>query len=320
MEESDNHSIAYCLLGYLCAYYRYYHPFEFITAFLNNAANDEDIRNGTALAKQRGISITHPKFGVSKGQYFFNREKGVIAKGLSSVKYMSEKVSDELYELAQGRHYDYFVDLLADVYTTTSIDARQVEVLTKIDFFDEFGNQRELFAISELFEKFKRGTAKQMKKDAVSGSPFEEIIKAHSTGKTKAGGEAKSYTLLDTPTILRECEGKLLSMHVGDISLLVKVNNFIDVMGYAGYVTGKEEDRRKLYIRGVFPVKRKRDGAVFGYSVLTQSIGSGIESRMTVFKKRFEMEPIKEGDIILCKRWAADGAYFQMTDYEHLLA
>lgn len=39
-----NHSIAYCLLGYLCAYYRYYHPLEFITSFLNNAANEDDIR------------------------------------------------------------------------------------------------------------------------------------------------------------------------------------------------------------------------------------------------------------------------------------
>lgn len=28
-----NHSIAYCLLGYLCAYYRYYHPLEFISDF-----------------------------------------------------------------------------------------------------------------------------------------------------------------------------------------------------------------------------------------------------------------------------------------------
>ena len=32
-----NHSIAYCLLGYLCGYFRFYHPGEYITAFLNNA-------------------------------------------------------------------------------------------------------------------------------------------------------------------------------------------------------------------------------------------------------------------------------------------
>ena len=85
-----NHSIAYCLLGYLCAYFRYYHPIEFITAFLNDAANDEDIRNGTILAKQRGITIVPPKFGISRSDYFFTKEKRVIAKGLSSVKYMGK--------------------------------------------------------------------------------------------------------------------------------------------------------------------------------------------------------------------------------------
>lgn len=53
-----NHSVAYCLLGYLCAYYRYYHPIEFITSFLNNAANEEDIRNGTAYANRVGIQVT----------------------------------------------------------------------------------------------------------------------------------------------------------------------------------------------------------------------------------------------------------------------
>lgn len=55
-----NHSIAYCLLGYLCAYFRYYNPIEFITSFLNNAANDDDIQSGTALARQRGIKIIQP--------------------------------------------------------------------------------------------------------------------------------------------------------------------------------------------------------------------------------------------------------------------
>ncbi|MDD5021851.1 MAG: PHP domain-containing protein, partial [Endomicrobiaceae bacterium] len=45
-----NHSIGYCMIGYLCAYLRYYHPYEFITAYLNNANGEEDIRNGSDLA------------------------------------------------------------------------------------------------------------------------------------------------------------------------------------------------------------------------------------------------------------------------------
>ena len=84
-----NHSIAYCLLGYLCAYYRYYHPIEFITSFLNNAANEDDIRNGTAYANRIGIKVTMPKWGLSKSEYFFDKDKNIIAKGLTSIKYMS---------------------------------------------------------------------------------------------------------------------------------------------------------------------------------------------------------------------------------------
>lgn len=99
----------------------------------------------------------------------------------------------------------------------------------------------------------------------------------------------------------------------------MKARNFNDIMGYAGYISGREEDRNKLYIKDVYPVRRKRDNAIFGYSVITQSIGNGKESRMTVFKNRYDEDPIKAGDIIICKRWERDGQYFRMLNYEHLL-
>ena len=71
-------------------------------------------------------------------------------------------------------------------------------------------------------------------------------------------------------------------------------------------------------VKGVFPLHRKKDDALFGYSVVSQSMGSGKESRMTVFKRKFESDPIKEGDLIRCKKWTRDGQYFQMLDYEHI--
>lgn len=199
------------------------------------------------------------------------------------------------------------------------MNSRQLDILIKIDFFAEFGNQRELLAIVDIFEMFKRGTAKQIKKEQVDGTQFEDIVKEHSTGKTKAGKDSRSYTLFDTPAIIRGCEKKLLSMGVEDLGILLKARNFNDIMGYAGYVSGREEDRNKLYIKDVYLVRRKKDNAIFGYSVITQSIGNGKESRMTVFKRLFEKEPIKSGDIVVCKRWERDGAYFRMTDYEHVL-
>lgn len=314
-----NHSIAYCLLGYLCAYFRYYHPIEFITAFLNDAANDEDIRNGTALARQRGITIVPPKFGISRSDYFFTKEKRVIAKGLSSVKYMGKAVVDELYALSK-RQYATFTDLLWTLSHHSSLDSRQLDILIKIDFFSDFGNQRELFQIVSLFDLFKKGEAKQLKKERAAALGIDDIVSKYANGTTKSGKDSKSYTLLFPMTILRECEQRILSLGMEDLGILMKSRNFKDIMGYAGYISGKAEDRNKLYIKEVYPVRRKKDNVVFGYSLVTQSIGSGKESHMTVFKKAYDADPVKPDDILVCKSWERDGKYFRMLRYDHLYA
>lgn len=314
-----NHSIAYCLLGYLCAYYRYYHPIEFITSFLNNAANEDDIRNGTAYANKVGIKITMPKWGLSKSEYFFDKEKNIIAKGLTSIKFMSSGIAEELYQLAHERTYTKFVDILADLDSKTSINTRQLDILIKLDFFSDFGNQRELIRISEMFyDTFKKGQAKKINKDKVDGTPLEPIVSKYSVGVTKSGGVAKSYTLLDVKSIMSEVEDAIKDIHMDDLSDLLKVRNFVDVMGYVGYVSGKEEDRRKLYVLDIYTLVRKKDNKQFGYSIITKSIGSGVESRFTVVNKVYDQDPIKKGDIIYCKSFEKNGQYYRLTGYSKI--
>lgn len=311
-----NHSVAYCLLGYLCAYYRYYHPIEFITSFLNNAANEEDIRNGTAYAARVGIQVTMPKWGLSKSDYFFDKEKNIIAKGLSSIKYMSNGLAEELYELAHNHTYTRFMDVLFDIDRNSTLNTRQLDILIKLDFFSDFGNQRELLRITEMYyETFKRGEAKKISKDKVDGTPLEPIISKYAIGITKSGEFAKSYTLLDVNSILKEVEDAIKAVHMDDLSDLVKVRNFVDVMGYVGYTSGKEEDRRKLYVMEIYPVVRRKDNKQFGYSIVTKSIGSGVEGRFTVVNRVYDKEPIHKGDIIYCQSFDRDGTYFRLTAY-----
>lgn len=315
-----NHSVAYCLLGYLCAYYRYYHPIEFITSFLNNAANEEDIRNGTNYATRMGIKVTMPKWGLSRGEYFFDKERNIITKGIASIKYMNNAIADELYDLAHQKQYTRFIDVLSAIENGSSIDSRQLSILIKIDFFSDFGNQRELLTIAEVFfDMFGKGEAKQVHKDKVDGTPLEPIVKKYSIGVTKSGGVAKRYTLLDVASILQETEDAIKSLHMDDLSELLKVQNFVDALGYVGYVSGKEEDRRKLYVTEVFPLVRRKDNVQFGYSVLTKSIGSGVEGRFTVRNKLYDADPIKKGDIIYCQSFDKDGQYFRMTGYRHIV-
>lgn len=315
-----NHAIAYCLLGYLCGYYRHYYPYEFLTAYLNNAANDEDIENGTVYANRRSIRVTLPKWGISQGEYFYDKESRIIAQGLTSIKYLGKKVADQLYSLAKSNHYDRFVDLLYDISEKTDLDTRQLEILIKIDFFSNFGNQRELLRITEMFyDKFNKGNAKKIKRSDVDGTQLEEIVQRYSVGVTKAGILAKSYTLLDVRSLLQEIEDKIKSVGMSDLSDLDKIQNFYDLMGYFGYISGKEEDRRKLYITDVKPLTRKKDGVQFGYSVFTKSIGSGKESRFTTRNYVFKKEPIAPGNIILCKRFERNGEYFNLLEYERII-
>lgn len=316
---SWNHSDAYSAVGYICGYLRYYYPLEFLTAALNIFGDNMDkTADITAYATKVGIRVTLPKWGLSRGEYFFDREKKIIAKGLTSIKYMSANLADELYALSKNQ-YTYFMDLLKDLDEKTSINSRQLDILIKLDFFSDFGNQRELLRMVDIFsETFKKGQAKQIKKSLVDGTPLEPVVQKYAIGVTKSGGIAKSYTLLDVGSILREAESIIRSYGFEDLSDLLKVRNFYDVMGYIGYVSGKEEDRRKLYVTDVKPLRRNRDRKLFGYSVFTKSIGSGKESRFTVFRKVYDKDPIKNGDIIYCRSFERDGEYYTLTAYSKI--
>ena len=149
----------------------------------------------------------------------------------------------------------------------------------------------------------------------MDGTPLEEIVTKYAVGVTKSGGVAKSYTLLDVESILREAEDAVKAIHMEDLSDMLKVRNFVDVMGYVGYVSGKDEDRRKLYVLEVYPLVRRKDNKQFGYSIVTKSIGSGKESRFTVVNKVYDEDPIKKGDIIFCKGYEKQGQYFRLTAY-----
>lgn len=315
-----NHSIAYCLLGYLCGYYRYHYPLAFLTSFLNNAANEDDIRNGTEYAKKINVPVTMPKWGISRGDYSYDEEKRVIAKGLSSVKFMSAQLADELYALAHSREFPTFVDVLYGLDAETSINSRQLDILIKLDFFSDFGNQRELLRINSLFvDLFKKGCAKQLPKKKIDGSPLEELVKKYAVGVTKSGGEAKNYTLFDTHAILIGVEELVKAAGFPDLDDVTKVNNFIEVMGYAGYCSGKPEDRRKLYVTEIWPLASKKSGEVWGHGISTVSIGSGKAGRFTVREKKYKADPIQKGDVIYCRDFSKSDNFFYLDAYDRMI-
>lgn len=311
-----NHSIGYCMIGYLCAYLRYYYPAEFITAYLNNANNEDDIKNGSALAELYGIQIVPPRYGISKDRYVYDKDRNVIAKGINSIKYMNSAVANELYDLAKRSDPKTFMSLLTLMNNETSIDTRQRDILIKIDFFVDFGNVTELSRIASIFVFFKNGTAKKVQKDKISGQMLD-VVSKYATDKNKNGTEAKSFTITDMAGLLNECESVIKSLHLPDLDLKCKIQNQIELMGYIDLTTNKKEDRRKLLITDVFPLSSKKDNTVWGYAAQTRSIGSGKVSRLTIRSSVYAKTPVKRFDIIYAKELEKNrSGYWYLLDYD----
>lgn len=149
---SLNHSQPYSYEGYVSGYLRTHYPLEFLTTALNiNKDKEEKTKALTAYAKKCNIIFQSPKFRYSRAGYFCNKDTNTIYKGIGSIKFMNETVANELYEMSNMKFGD-FVDVLYYLKEKTTLNSRQLDILIKIDFFEEFGDINALLSIAEKFD------------------------------------------------------------------------------------------------------------------------------------------------------------------------
>lgn len=131
-----------------------HHPLEYYTVVLNKYQSDNE-KTSRIISELDyfDIHIENIKFGKSKNEYTFDRNTNTIYKSVSSIKYCNEVMANELYELAQNNSYDNFIDLLVDIKSKTSVNVRQLQILTILNFFSDFGNNKKLLQIIDLFER-----------------------------------------------------------------------------------------------------------------------------------------------------------------------
>ena len=161
------------MIGYLCGYFRYHYPLEFITAYLNNAQNQEDINDGTELARIKGIDIQPVKFGYSRSNYYPDTDTNSIYKGISSIKGFGEKVdvSSEMLQF-KNKKYNTFIDLLIDIKENTSIGDSKIETLISLNYFSDFGRNKKLL---DIFNEFTNGKNRYNKKHTQKNETKKKI-------------------------------------------------------------------------------------------------------------------------------------------------
>lgn len=275
---SWNHSDSYSCLGYICGYLRYYYPKAFLTAALNIFVDKEEkTLNITQYAQKVGIDIVSPKFRHSTGQYMMDEDKDVIYKGIGSIKYLNTAVADELYTL-RNNEYATFIDALPDI-TATSIDARQLTILIKIGFFEEFGEPNALLKQYELYQTImKRKTYKKSEIESGKCQIPEFLISAHA-GKVSE----KQYTQIDQMGLLKDLVSHI---ELPKTTVFDRMDYELEVLDYIT-TTIPDYDPRFCYILNIDGKFKKK------YVTLYQ-----IRTGKTATKKFEIKSPIKIGDII----------------------
>lgn len=271
----QNHSTGYSMIGYICGYLRYYYPKEFITAYLNFANNEDDIKSGTELAKLLSIDIHSIKFRHSTAKY--SCDDTGIYKGISSVKFLNDEAADTLYSI-KDNHYDTFIDLLVDI-SNLKIDSRKLDILIKLDFFEEFGGIRYLLRCNELFSKYYG--KQQFKKEKVLADNIDfEIVRKFSEKETP-----KMFSKVNSKELIKEL---IKTIPNEKTSLAEKVSYQIENLGYIDIVN-------KKYSGYCVAIDLNID---YSPKVKLYALANGNTISVKVNKKIFTENPIRRGDIV----------------------
>lgn len=316
------HSSAYAILAYNTAKQKAYYPAEFYAGLCNSYIGQssfvkDDADEIMADMFKHGIRLEPFSFRDDHRSCWVKNKKVVYAIPL--IRDCNQSAADVLYQFKDSQ-YKYFWALCKDMMQA-GLEKSKLKILIMLGFFREYGNTKELLRIMDIFEFFKFGERASIKVSQVVEDGFMNVIIPQNSVRplTKSGELSKTYKNLDIESIMNAYEEKLLSLGICEFTYKEQIAAQKEYLGFVCLVSGKEEDRKKLRIKGVFPVCRKSDGKQFGYSLITQSLGSGKESRMTVFSGRYKKDPVNEGDIILCKHWEQDGKYFRLLDYEKII-
>lgn len=318
---SNSHSYCVSLDSLYGAWLKAHHPVEFYEVFINQMEEKGDKDRAQDAKREAeeyfGIKFLPYRYGQDNRAPIADVEKRIITKSLTSVKGFGKTLARELYQCSKN-DFKYFVDVLKWL-DERSIKEAKVTPLIQIDYFQQFGNSAELSRIMRMFDFFKQGTMKTIRKEKLAGSELEHIVARHTTDRNAKNEELKTYTITDMTAILHECEDYIKSLNISEINLKVKMQNQLDILGYIDIKTGVPEDRRKLIVTDLVPLKSKASGDVWGYACFTRSVGTGKNARLTIRTATYNRNKISKGDII----YASDvqknqSGYWYLIKYERV--
>lgn len=269
-----SHSLSYAYDSLYGAYLKSHYPLEYYTVALNEYQDDIDRTHKlTDELKYFNIEIKQPKFRYSRAEYFMDKNSNSIYKGIKSIKHLNKNTGELLYSL-KDNYYDTFCDLLVDI--GNKINSRQMIILINLNFFEEFGGIEKLLKVYELFNKIYN--KKQISKEIYTD--YKSIFKKYTNKETE-----RKYNFNDTLPVLKAIELQIKDEKNDTIKL---IKNHFEYIGSCD-IKDKSMGNKCL----VIDINTKYTPRITLYS-----LSKGKIKDVKVYKKIFNINPLKIGDVI----------------------
>ena len=222
-----SHSLSVAIDSIYGAYLKSHYPMEYFTTVLTLYADDMD-RTSKLIAELPyfNIKLRPIKFGKSGSDYTMDKTTNSIYKGIASIKFCNSQIADELLELSKN-HYDVFIDLLKDIKEKTSINSRQLTILTSLNFFSDFGNNKYLLNIIDIYDKF--ANVKIIAKNKMESLGISDYLIVKYAGK-----ETKSqWRELNNQGLIKELCNRLKNESMDSIE---QMRLELEYLGYVNYI------------------------------------------------------------------------------------
>lgn len=241
------HAIAYSMLGYMTAYYKFHARAPFFASVLNaemtGGATPESadyVNRVKRDCKKFGVSIDVCDINKSKRKYVAVDAKKIVT-GLNAVKGVGEGILDEIIANQPYASFDEFV-----FKNMGSLKRPQVEALAKAGAFDTLGISRKYahdnFApLRDELRKFLKKADESFFEDGPDRTrPRLEVLEHHSYSQKHLSTE--DWTLQEKLNFEKEVLGEFISGSVSDL--------------YPGFFQGKTTDHTAAVIK-TLPDKTK---------------------------------------------------------------
>lgn len=307
-----SHSLSVAIDSLYGAYLKSHYPLEYFTVVLTLYADDID-RTSKLIAElpHFDIEIKPIKFGKSSSDYAMDKENKCIYKDLTSIKYCNSQIADELMALSKN-NYDNFIDLLKDIKGKTSVNSRQLAILIQLDFFSDYGKNKYLLNIVDIYDKFSK--IKVVAKNKMESLGLSGYLMAKYAGK-----ETKSqYRDIDNHGLIKELCGKLKNEN---LNIVEQVKAELEYLGNVNYVNQSVAD--DYYIVTGYTVYR--DSAK--PSLVLRRICDGKETKCRIKQASiFKHNPFGQFSILKVPSFTSaprkrlvDGKWVDTDEFENLL-